>query len=212
MARTGVKGSPKAWAYANKILFTLYKTGGSTYTFWESSNSGLAAITPGATSIGPIDISDVTAGTYTGVKVSIYNYAIDPNNPIVEGWGDSGFTITTGNTTSISAVCTPVSFVNLISNSWSSAVSIPAKGEKWYRATASTGTTTFYLDFASGSVQMYIFDADGNCRWSVTGQAPGAWYITQSTPSDQYYIVLYNSGVTAATLASTKFHPGAVGP
>lgn len=208
LERTGVSESTaRAWARTDKVLYEIYSGSTVKKSVWDTTIN--TAITPSGTSLGWVNLSGVPAGSYTGVKVSVYNTAVDTTNPVSVGWS-AGFSILKGVRTDVTATCTPVSMTSLVANSWSSTFTLSPKAEHWFYATTPISPNTFSIDRISGSMEMHVFDFEGNYRGSRR-PIDATDFITVSdtgSGSDNYFVVLYNASASYSGQGAVKYRGG----
>lgn len=191
----------RAWVRADKILFQLYKGSTLSFSAWKYVNASISSIS----TLGTYTIPDIPAGSYTSLKVSIYN-DVAGSSAVTEGWA-SGMVITDGLTSAARVNCIPVLVVDLTENQYSSSASLSLHGEKWYRAYTSIGTTTFFINRISGSLDLYVFDSEGRFVGNEASTAMGSKSKVFSTPGTTYYLALFGYG---AGTAEVGFQNGGV--
>ncbi len=202
--RTGVvDAASKAWVRADKVLFELYKGSNLAFSAWSYPATSINT----SSTLGVVSISEIPAGGYDWLKVSIYNNA-NGSDPVTIGW-NSGITITGGSTSYATVNCIPVLVEDLTGteNTWSATASLGLRGEKWYKVPAALGTTTFFINRISGDLDLYVFDTSGVFVGNETSSSLGQKSKVFSTPDPTYYVALY--GYAAGT-AQVKYRNGGV--
>ena len=177
----------KAWLVSSTVDFTLYNSSG-TYVDDITVAAGVAATG-----------WEVTVHTGYTIKAEVYNGNVSTTVPVVTGVS-SPFTVTAGNTTTVTVTCFPYNPVSLTEGVSSSPYNLNSWGEKWFSVTPTTANTIFTVTSINTSdTGIYVFGSDGLIDGYIDTTNPIDSVQISTTPGATYYIGIIEWATTSDT-------------
>ncbi|HET6486284.1 MAG TPA: hypothetical protein VFH83_07685 [Spirochaetia bacterium] len=193
------QGGSKAFLFATSVKVSLKTSGGSDVISPVTLSLSLDASGSGAGTSTLDTINNIPAGSNYTLKVDLYNSVVSTTTAMVEG--QATVSITTGNTTSTTVVCTPLGATSISVGSLTPVTqSLAQYGEKWYSIVMGAGTYT--INQTGASTASFLFTPAGELIGQVSVGTP---YTYPCATAGTYFLGV--AGLAAATSSVTVSGP-----